>query len=394
MNRRVLVNLGVFTLVFILGLVYVATSVVSFRFIERPYVIHGDFAAASGILPRAEVAYLGVHYGTVDRVERTTDGVRITMAIDRGKRIPAGSTAHIFRKSAIGEPFIDFFPPPDDEGTDGPFIEPGEVVPRERTTIPLEFSEMLRSASRLLEGIDPEAVGSLVHELALALDGRTDALRDLTVAGDDIAATFAARTDLLDRLADRNARLTRLLAEHRGSLGRSITNLARLARTLREADGDLATILDEGGPLLDRTAAIVHDELGNLDCIMGVLETVVDETTSDARLDQLRTLLDVGPGAFDKLWSTRDLEPDGLWVRVNLTVAEEGETARQYVPPHELPAVPPIGSCDSPLSDHTVRSAAVGGPALPVPAPVSLSAASVMGALALALGVGNRRWAR
>ena len=190
MNKRVAVNLAFFTAVFVALLVWATQNVVTVERLERPFDISADFPATSGVQTRAEVAYLGVHAGVVDRVERRTGKVRVHMKIDRGSRIPAQATANIFRKSAIGEPYIDFFPPKDYRDG-GPYLKKGDLVPIERTSVPLEFSELLRSASRLVGGIDPDRLGVLVHELALALDNRADDLRRLTTAGDELAATFA-----------------------------------------------------------------------------------------------------------------------------------------------------------------------------------------------------------
>ena len=104
------------------------------------------------------------------------------MKIDRTKQIPEGSIARIFRKSAIGEPYIDFQPPASYTGVNVQYIKHGEQIPQSRTTVPLEFSDLLRSAGALVSSIDPDKAGSLVHELSLALDGRGQALRDLTTA--------------------------------------------------------------------------------------------------------------------------------------------------------------------------------------------------------------------
>ncbi len=52
----------------------------------------------------------------------------------------------------------------------------------------------------------------MIHELALALNGRGDSLRQLTIANDQLAATFAAKTDALDRLSTNNTTLTHVLA--------------------------------------------------------------------------------------------------------------------------------------------------------------------------------------
>src|SRR6476620_806233 len=96
MSRRTLINLIFFVGVFVVMCIWAVQNIVTIDQIDKPYTITGEFNAASGILPNAEVAYLGVHYGRVTSVTRETgqqscgtqggqpvDGcVKMTMKID------------------------------------------------------------------------------------------------------------------------------------------------------------------------------------------------------------------------------------------------------------------------------------------------------------------------
>jgi phospholipid/cholesterol/gamma-HCH transport system substrate-binding protein len=367
MSRRVAINLIAFVGVFVLMLWWAVNNIVSFDFIERPYEISGEFAATAGVASNSEVAYLGVNHGSVRSVESVDGKVLITMGIDRGKQIPAGSKARVFRKSAVGEPYIDFEPPEGYEGG-GPYLEAGDVIPMERTSVPLEFSELLRSASRVLGSVEPEATRTLIHELAVALDGRGESLRDLTVDSDALLATFAERADLLDSLSANSTRLTRTVTERRASLSSAISDLAAVGESLRNVEPDTRILLDRGTELLRTTADLVGDVKQDLDCVLSDLDSVIDVTTTDENLGYLANTLDDGPTGFEYVWLTRDGGPDGLWVRVNILV-DTANPAQQYVPPTELPAVPEIPACVSPLT------AAPSGGALAAEAPVEGQAA-------------------
>ena len=353
MSRRVFLNLIVFLILFFIMIGWAVTNVVSVRGIDRPYPIAAMFSNAFGVLPNAEVTYLGVEYGRINKVERVEGGVRVEMEIKRDHVIPEGSTANIYRKSAIGEQYVDFSPPPDYEGG-GPFYKKGTVLPLERTTVPLEFSELLRSASELISAVPPEAVSTLLREASVGLQGRTDSLRELTQSGDRLAATLAERTETLDRLATNNTRLTHVVTEHRGSLGQAVTDLRQVADSLKNARGDVSVLLARGSQLLGQTADLVAKHKGNLDCDLKTLERVIDETTTPYRLNGLRALLEFGPKAFDQLWDTRDVETvgphPGVWVRVGFIANPRHNPPAQFVPPKELPAVREIPACVSPLS--------------------------------------------
>ncbi len=381
MNRRVFINLVAFVGVFLLMCWWAVNNIITFDFIEKPYEISGEFAATAGVSPNSEVAYLGVHYGSVRSVDSSGRKVLITMSIDRGKQIPAGSVARIFRKSAIGEPYIDF-KPPDGYQTGDPAMQPGDVVPLERTQVPLEFSELLRSASRVLEAVSPEQTHTLIHELAVALNGRGQALRDLTVSSDALLQTFADKTELLDSLSANATRLTHTVTEHRGSISSAVSDLAALSESLRSVDPDTKVLLDRGTELLGQTADLVSDVKGNLDCVLSDLDDVINVTTTNKNLDSLRYTLENLPTGLGYVYMTRDTQPGGLWVRVNLIVNPDNPP-QQYVPPTDLPAVPEIPPCVSTLSTGGVRYDATSTG--PVVAPARLPATGGHPAYALVL---------
>lgn len=367
MSKRILVNLVVFGAVFVVMCVWAVRNVVTLDAVERPYEIDVELAATSGIAPDAEVAYLGVNFGRVGDVELVPGGVRATLKIDNDRAIPLGSVARVFRKSAIGEPYIDFQPPEgfDAEAADeDDYYQEGDVVPREDTRTPIEFSELLRTASRLISTIEPERAATMLHELALALDGRGDDLRDLTVSMDTLAATFAERTDVLDRLTVNNTRLTAVLSEHRHSLGQSLSDLAALAESLRNASGDTDVLLDRGAALLAEVGNLIADTRPALDCILDDLVALNAMAADPDRLAGLAHHLEVGPLGYALLDATRDLGPDGPWVRVNLQI-HPGSPARQHDPPLPLPAVPEVAPCPPSTSSATSSPAAQAHTAAP-----------------------------
>lgn len=377
MSRRTLINLTFFSFVALAFFFWALTNLVKVDAIQRPYKISGTFASAVGLLPGAEVDYLGVTYGTVSDVARTVGGAAVEIKINRGKHIPRDSTAAIFRKSALGEQYIDFTPPPGYSGSGGPWYAKGARIPLAKTSVPLEFSELLRSASRLVGAIPPEALNTVVHEAAVGLQGRADSLRQLTEAGDTLSQSLVTRTAALDRLATNNTRLTRVFAEHRDALGRSLTDLREVADSLRNAKGNTSVLLARGAALLDQAATLVHGHKGDLDCDLKTLELVTDLTTTPVHLAGLATVLDVAPTAFDQLLDATDMDanppigPKGRWVRVGFKVNVTHNKAPQFVPAKVLPPVRAVPECLSPLrvqslSYRPISASAAGAPELPM----------------------------
>lgn len=383
-GRRVYINIVFFMFLFFLMVGWAVQSIISIDAIEKPYTLRADFVNAFGVGPNAEVTYRGVPHGLVTSVDRRPGGVRVNMKVKKDLKLPEGSSAHVLRKSAIGEPYVDFEPPEGFAGG-GPYMKAGSVIPEDHTSVPLEFSELLRSASNLISSIPPEDVSTLLRELAIGLNDRADSLRTLTESGDQLSATLAAKSEALDRLMTNQTRLTKVVADHRGSLGDALTDLKLIADTLEKASGDTTVLLDRGSRFLGQTADLVANQKQNLDCTLKILEVLVDETTTPRRLAELRTLLEKGPTAFNQLLDATDVEPDGRWIRVGLIFNDQNKP-QFYNPPKPLPPVPSVPGCVSALrvatTGATVSGTASSGGSQTLP--VTGQSVALMGAVLLA----------
>jgi phospholipid/cholesterol/gamma-HCH transport system substrate-binding protein len=273
--------------------------------------------------------------------------------------VPANSSANIFRKSALGEQYVEFDPP---EGytNGGPYYTKNTLIPMSRTTVPLEFSELLRSASRLVSAIPPDAVNTLVHEAAVGVNGRVDSLRGLADAGDKLSQMLVQRTAVLDRLSSNSTSLTHVVTEHSDSLAQSVSDLRQVADSLKNARGDTTILLQRGSQLLGTAADLVAAHKADLDCDLKTLELLTDVTTTDHNLQGLQTVLTGAPVAFGDLWDASDVDPipgypaDPVspvkrWVRVGFKVNPGYNPAPEFVPPHVLPPVAEVPACVSPL---------------------------------------------
>jgi phospholipid/cholesterol/gamma-HCH transport system substrate-binding protein len=345
MSRRIFVNLVFFTVLSLVMVAWAISNVVSIRSLEGPYTLRGRFLATGGVGKNAEVTYLGVPVGTVTGVERITGAVLVSMDIDREVDIPMGSTANIQRKSAIGEPIVDFRPPPDLNGEGEPMPRSSDdfVVPLEQTTVPLELSELLRSASRLISSIPPDAVATLLREAAIGLQGNESALRSLGDASDELGTTLASRTATLDRLSQNNTALTKLLADKSGTLTQTLNDLDLLAKTLRDNKADTNRLLDEGPKFFSETSSLIEATRPDLDCSLDVLGQVIDIVSPDQKLRELHALLTIGPTAFNAFHDALDIEEDGAWLRVGLVATTVNPP--QFDPPKVLPSSNPPKLC-------------------------------------------------
>ncbi len=294
-RSRVRLNLLFFGILFLVLLVEATRSVITIGQITHPYRLNADFTNANGVLAHDEVDYLGVPIGEVSGVDRIPGGVVVHMAITKGHNIPGGSVANLDLKSAIGEQYINFQPPAGYQGNHGPYYPAGFTVPVAYTTTPVQFADLLRSANSLLTSIPPDAIASLLHELAVGLNGNTDALRTLVQSGDRLSGALVTRTQALNQLLTDSTKLVHVVTDHRDALTQQLSDLRQLAATLQSIQPTTNQLLDTANPLFQTVANLLAAQQGHLDCTLKGINPILDLLTTPRKQKELTTLLDVGP---------------------------------------------------------------------------------------------------
>jgi virulence factor Mce-like protein len=220
-----------------------------------------EFDRAVQVFPGVKVRVLGVDVGQVLSVRNVPGGVEVEFEIDRDDvQVPADVSAAVVPQSLLGERYIQLFP----AYSSGPVLQPGATIPRERTAVPSEPDELLRSLQDYLGGIDPETVSEFVSTAAETLDGKGQELNDLignaarvfeTLAAkrDDLAVFIVELNKLTQALATRRSELTDVIVAWNtvaGTLNRNRDAVEGTITGLSEAASELATLLlDHRRPL-------------------------------------------------------------------------------------------------------------------------------------------------
>jgi phospholipid/cholesterol/gamma-HCH transport system substrate-binding protein len=269
--KKLRVQLLAFVVASLLGVTYVAVRYVGFG--AGGYLVHADFAEAGGIFAGAPVTYRGVPIGRVAKVALSGDGARVDLRIDDGRRVPADSAAVVSQRSAVGEQYLDLR----SDAETGPYLSAGDVIPRQRTGVPLPPETLLANLDALVRSVDPSELTVLINELGTAFEGSETALRRILDAGNalltdataSLPETLALLRDGRTVLATQEASADAIRTWARG--------LAQLAATVRESDADLRRLIAAGPPaakelvaLLDGLEPAIGTLLGNLIAVNGV----------------------------------------------------------------------------------------------------------------------------
>jgi phospholipid/cholesterol/gamma-HCH transport system substrate-binding protein len=293
------------------------------------YSIYGIFSAAGGVAPNQEVTYRGVQVGRVGKMTLTEDAVRIEMVIESGFKIPSeGVRARVLFKSAVGEQFIDLTP----EGDGRPYLREGDVIAADRTSIPVQIEQLLRELNGVLQSIDPQALGSLIHEAGQGLTGHGMDLRDAILAldvltrigaqrGDDIANLIRSGADIQDSFNSTREDFVHATGSLRTVLEVLDQRRAELARTLaatHDLDTEITALLDGRRAQLNRILAdlgtvvrISHAHMPDLDKLLTYLSPFLNDAVSafdsPYYVFNLNTNLENPPCAYDP--SSRPVRP-------------------------------------------------------------------------------------
>jgi phospholipid/cholesterol/gamma-HCH transport system substrate-binding protein len=204
------------------------------------YQVTANFVAGGGLYENANVTFRGVQAGRVESVRLTDNGVAANMRLNSDIKIPENSIATVKSVSAVGEQYVDFVPPEDPSPA---ALRNGATIPKERTAIPQDVSEMLREADRLVSSLDNTRLQDLLSETFAAFNGSGPELARLLDSArkliDEANASWPQTSALIDQagpLLDAQIRS--------GDDIRSLSDgLARFTSELANADPQVRSLL-------------------------------------------------------------------------------------------------------------------------------------------------------
>ncbi|NKS36792.1 MCE family protein [Rhodococcus hoagii] len=299
MRRVVLVQLVLFAItaavVVPFGIAYVAGPG-AFR---DPIRLHANMSNALGLNAGTSVTYRGVQVGKVVSVVLVPDrgGARIEFDLDAGTRIPRDSIAKVGMGTVAGIQSVDIFPNTDT----GPFLADGDELAAPQDLQPVQMDRLMGDAAKLLDGIAPDAVGTLGTELGASFEGLGPTLSGLIEDGDRISTLLGEQAPQLRSLLVRSANLLGTMSATGDSFVRG-TGAARTFTEQLDTSGPvLVYLLDQSPAALNRTRDLFdryHDSFGALLANLATVTPVISD-----RSNALAAGLDEIPEGLGKLES-------------------------------------------------------------------------------------------
>lgn len=242
------------------------------------FTIIADVEKAPNLFVGGRVMVRGVEVGEISKVTPRADGVRLTIEIDEGIRVPADAQLSVIPITIIADRYVQLVP----AYSSGPLMRDGDHITMDRTSVPAELDEVLTQLrdlvdafgrkpgqklsplARLVNAAD-SALAGRARTLASTLDSSASVLSNLAASQSDIQElvrnldqvflALANRSSEIGLVNERFALVTEALAGDQEHLEGTIENLAFLSREaadlviesgdrLGESFGRLETVLD------------------------------------------------------------------------------------------------------------------------------------------------------
>lgn len=358
LSTRVGTNIVAFV-AFGVGMVLLALlTFASGLFLDDTYRASVVIPDAGGVLPRQEVTVMGRAVGTVENARLVDGGVELTFNVQPQFPVPETARVRIIRRSPVGEQAVELTPVPA-EGWQ-PLARGGEITVDEAVQA-TSVQALLENTATLFEQVSPENTATIISELATALDGRADIIRDLNDASLDLGETLLEGQEEFRRLLATSEPLVRELDDHADDLIRLFENNAELADVLAANRPNLERLLRTAPTLLDEAESLVVNIRPDMQCLtedlIAVNEMLLGPSTAqgaparlyESKLDEVQMAIDKHRFFF-QLGLPLVIQPDpdtGLgWARVRFLLDKTGSGSK-YEQPRPTPATRPGAACQT-----------------------------------------------
>ena len=211
-----------------------------------------ELPETGGLYPRGNVTYRGVEVGEVKSVKLTDTGVAAVLSLNSNVKIPADLDAEVHSVSSVGEQFVQLLP----RSGEGPALKDGDVIPKDRTSVPTDINKVLDNTNRGLEAIPRDNLKTVIDEAYIAVGGLGPELRRLVSGSAALAIDARANLDPLTTLIDQSKPVLDTQTDTAGSIQAWAANLASISGQLQNQDPAVAGILDKGPGAADEVRAL------------------------------------------------------------------------------------------------------------------------------------------
>ncbi|MCV7345474.1 MCE family protein [Mycolicibacterium rhodesiae] len=246
LTRRMLIQLAVFAVIAL-----TAIAVMGLHFLKLPakwfgvgrYSVTMQLPETGGLYSTGNVTYRGVEVGRVQSVRLSDSGVDAILSLKSGIDIPSDLRAEVHSQSAIGEQYVDLMPR---DGT-APPLRDGDVIPRDRTSVPPDINALLDAANSGLQAIPRENLKTAIDEAYTAVGGLGPQLSDIVKGSTTLAIDARTNLDPLINLIDNAKPVLDSQVQTSAAIQAWASHIETVTGELKANNDAVAGVIDQGG---------------------------------------------------------------------------------------------------------------------------------------------------
>ena len=256
------------------------------------------FTNTNGLYTGDEVRILGVAVGTIDEIDPQPNATKVTFSVDKQYSVPADVEAAILSPSLVSARAMQLVP----AYSSGPKLEPGTIIPINRTAVPVEWDDLRQQLEKLTDSLQPTTpggvspVGEFVNSAAANLRGEGDTARDTVIKlSQAVSALGDHSTDIFSTV--RNLQLfVSALSSSSDLLASFNTNLADITTVLSNTPNEVADATKGLDGAVNDLRGFVADNREGLGTTFDHLNAITT-ALNDSRGD-VKQVLHIAPTVF------------------------------------------------------------------------------------------------
>jgi phospholipid/cholesterol/gamma-HCH transport system substrate-binding protein len=300
------------------------------------YTVAVQLPQAGGLYERGNVTYRGYTVGQVKSVRLTDNGVEAEMSLDSDVKIPSDVKAEVHSVSAIGEQYIDLLP----RSADAPPLKNGDVISRDRTSVPPNISSLVDAANKGLQAIPQDNLKTVVDEAYVAFGGLGPELGRFVKGATELALDARANIDSLNTLVDHSKPILDSQIDTSDSIQAWAAHLANVTDQLRNEDTSVAKVLQDAGPAVDEARSLFDRLQPTLPIVLANLVNVGHvAAVYRGNLEQVLVLLPQGAAAVQAAGlANRNTKQDynGAFLSFNLNLNLPPACTTGFLPAQQM----------------------------------------------------------
>ena len=227
------------------------------------YTLTAQFEDASGLRPGDDVFVAGVRAGSVQAVDIVEDHVEAVLTVN-GHELPNETRAKIVVRTLTGTRGVEL-------AAQGPYdnlLKDGDVIPIERTDLPIDAPEFGDVSEELLSETDAEALNELLVSLTDVTRGQREEIATLINGGNRVTKVINEQERDIQSLLNSLSEVSAVLNTQSSEIITIIDDFGSTLRTLRARRAELQRFFRQTNTTADTAADLVGRERRELDRIL------------------------------------------------------------------------------------------------------------------------------